>query len=232
MPRASEALNGVDFLDFGSSSGASLEWATNTFGGVGMGIDLSVEKAERAREAGYRMLVGDARKLILPDNCVKYAVIMDFLEHLPSVEDAALVVKAADRVSRDFFVVNLPNFDNEAMLRKKGLKRYYADWSGHSLHLRTSQLLDVLDQLKGESLLYRYGEIYDTWDRSIIPAIAPRNSSFFDPTKFGERKFEVLPRKTFYTRTLAIVVKGGALSPPALLAKCVGSLGIIRELTR
>jgi hypothetical protein len=230
MARAPEALTGVDFLDFGSSSGSNLEWGSKTFGGAGMGVASSEKQAQLVRQAGHRALVGDVRELALPDKSVKYSLIMDLLPRLQTVEDAAMVVKTADRISREFFVVTLPNFDNERILKERGLKRYYADWSSHSLHLRTSQLLDALIDLRRDTTLYRYGEIFDTWDRNVIPASAPRNSSFFDPSKFEERRFEVLPRKILFTKTIAIVVKSGTLKSPALLTKCLETLGIVREL--
>lgn len=230
MARSTRGKAAFDFIDLGASTGGSLVWASKAFGGTGLGVDMSEEKAQRAREQGHKIMVCDARSIDLPDKAVRYCTMMDFLEHLPSLDDAASVVQSAHRLSRDFLFIALPHFDNEKKLRKMGLKRYYADWSGHSLHLQTTQLLDILSQLDGESFVYRYGEMFDTWDRSIIPVEAPRNSSFYDPNVFAPRVFEALPRKMFYARTFAVLVKSGPLSPTDILMKALTTIGYLQTL--
>ncbi len=145
-----------------------------------MGIDMSEEKATAARAAGHRMFVADARRIDLPDGSVRFCKLMDFLARQPDLDAAAAVVASAMRLATDFVFIAPPNFDNEAPLRQKKLKRYYADWSGHSLHLRTAQLDEILSATGHAAQVFRYGEIFDTWDRSVIRLSAPRNSSFYD----------------------------------------------------
>jgi ubiquinone/menaquinone biosynthesis C-methylase UbiE len=88
MARAPKALPNIDFIDLGASSGGSLVWGARAFGGKGLGVDMSEDKAALARAAGHNMLVADARNIPLPDGCVRYCTLMDFLGHLPSVDDA------------------------------------------------------------------------------------------------------------------------------------------------
>ena len=173
------------------------------------------------------MIQADARNVQLPANSVSYCLLMDFLEHLPSLEDAEAVVNSAVRLARDFVLIVLPNFDHEKSLRKLGLKRYYADWSVHKLHLLSTQLKTILDGQSGENAVYCYGEILDTFDRSIIPLDAPRNSVFYDPATFGPRTFSILPRRKFFTRTLGIVCKSGEHQMNDVLAKAITGFGYL-----
>lgn len=226
-PRKSAAY---DFIDLGASSGGSLIWAAKAFGGTGLGVDLSEEKVEAARAAGHLMLTADARDINLPDGSVRFCTAMDFLEHLPSLEDAAAVVQSAVRLARDFVFIALPNFDNEALLRQRKLKRYYTDWSGHSLHLRTTQLDEILQATGHTARVFRYGEMFDTWDRCIIPTSAPRNSSFYDPGKHDPKPFVILPRKKIYQRTLAVLVKRSDLSVNEVLMQAVTTLGYLQGM--
>jgi hypothetical protein len=227
---SSKALRGIDFIDLGASSGNSMQWASKAFGGQGLGIDLSAEKVAAAEGQGLRMMRADARNLDLPSDAVRYCVLMDFLEHLPNAADAEAVIETAFRLAREFIFIALPNFDNERFLRELNLKRYYADWSGHSLHLRTPQLQEFLARLGGQSDIYRYGEIFDTFDRSIIPLDAPRNSSFYDPAVFGPREYAVLPRKKLYTRTLAVIAKDKTVSANDILCRAMTTLGYLQPL--
>lgn len=220
----------IDFIDFGASTGGSLDWAARTFGGRGLGVDMSEDKAAKARAAGHKVLVSDARDIALPDECVRFCTLLDFLEHLPSIEDANAVICSAHRLAREFMFIALPNFDNENLLREHGVKRYYADWSGHTLHLHTRDLMSILSSLPGESRIYRYGEIFDTWDRSLIPLDAPRNSSFYDPTIFGPRPFVTLPRKSLYTRTIAVVTKDEKTAVEEILHQAIIKLGYFQPL--
>lgn len=219
-----------DFIDLGASSGGSLVWAAKAFGGTGLGVDLSEEKAAAARATGHRMLVADARDIKLADGSVRFCTALDFLEHLPSIEDAGAVIQSAVRLARDFVFIALPNFDNEALLRQIKLKRYYTDWSGHSLHLRTTQLDEMLQATGHTARVFRYGEMFDTWDRSIIPLSAPRNSSFYDPGSFDPKPFQILPRKKIYQRTLAVLVKRPDLSINEILMQAVITLGYLQGM--
>jgi hypothetical protein len=229
-PTSSAVLRGIDFIDLGASSGGSMQWASRAFGGQGLGIDLSAEKVAAAQKQGLRMMKADARSIDLPSNCVRYCILMDFLEHLPNTDDAEAVINSAYRLAREFVFIALPNFDNERLLRELKLKRYYADWSGHSLHLRTAQLQEMLARLGGKSDIYRYGEIMDTFDRSIIPLAAPRNSSFYDPAQFEPKAHAVLPRKKLYTRTLAVICKDPGTPVNDVLCRAMTTLGYLQPL--
>jgi hypothetical protein len=88
----------------------------------------------------------------------------------------------------------------------------------------------MLARLAGQSDIYRFGEVFDTFDRCVIPLEAPRNSSFYDPAMFGPRTYAVLPRKKLYTRTLAVIAKSKSISTNDILCRAMTTLGYLQPL--
>src|SRR5690606_17793598 len=84
-----------DFLDLGCSRGRSLEYGALRFeGGRGLGIDRNAEKVAAARARGVDAVVGDATDLGI-DKQVRFALLMDFLEHLPDLEAVERTIASA-----------------------------------------------------------------------------------------------------------------------------------------
>ncbi len=86
------ATSNFDFIGFGASKGESLSWASSTFGGRGIGVDISPAKIERLTAAGHAGFVAHAASLDLPDGSFRYATTMNFLEHLPDHDTGARII--------------------------------------------------------------------------------------------------------------------------------------------
>ena len=227
---ATADFEGIDFIDFGASKGSSLRWAQDTFGGTGLGIDLDPVKIEKTRALGYRAVQADAGDLQLPDNAVSFAIVTDFLEHLGTPDVAEKVIDSAVRVARDWVYFAYPDFDGEAKLLDMGYKRYYADWSGHNLHLGALRFAKTVAKHGHPYRVFKLQEIFDSWDRNVLPISAPRNESFYDPARHDPKPFVVFPRKRFYTRNACILVKNPAFSIDTLIVKVLCSIGYMRRL--
>jgi hypothetical protein len=221
-------LRGINFIDFGTSTGGALRWAQETFQKTGLGIDLDPQKVKKAIESGCRAIVADATDLDLPDAAVEFSIVSDFLEHLGTQDNARAVVESAVRVARDFVYIAYPDFDNEHKLRELGLKRYYADWSGHNLHLRSLTLAKMVADIGSDFKIFKLGEVFDSYDRSILPTSAPRNSSFYEPELHGAKIFAKFPRKIFYNRIICLILKSDRYTIDELLVKIFSSLGYMR----
>lgn len=223
-------LDGIDFIDFGASNGSSLRWAQDTFKKVGLGIDLDPAKIEKTRALGFKAMQADAGDLQLPDNAVSFAVVSDFLEHLGMPDVAEKVIDSAIRVARDFVYIAYPDFDNEAKLIDLGFKRYYADWSGHNLHLGGLRFAKMVAKHGYPYSVFKLQEIFDSWDRNVLPLSALRNQSFYDIGQHGPKEFVVFPRKNFFARNVCIVIKNPEYSIDALMVKVLYSIGYMRRL--
>lgn len=225
-----DILKGADFIDMGASTGGSLEWASRAFGGVGLGVDISADKAEQARKLGRNVLVADARSINLPDDSVRFVTMMDFLEHLPNLDIARDIISSACRLARDFVYIAFPNFDNEQILRKLKLKRYYTDWSGHTLHLRSEELRSIFIELGVNADLYFFNELFDSSDRNILPISSKINSQSYDPSIHEAKPFHIFPRKKIYTRTIALARINSGLNSNEIMMNSMVSLGYLRKI--
>jgi hypothetical protein len=99
-----EDLAGFDFLDFGASTGSSIEFARERLGGRrGLGVDLDPNKVETMRRCGYDCIQADVTGLDLPAKAVKFVLMSHFLEHLPDLECArkAIRLRLTYRLHRD-----------------------------------------------------------------------------------------------------------------------------------
>ena len=136
-------LSGVDFVDFGSGIGGSIDYCEKRFGGIGLGIDNDEHKVATARGLGKNVCLGDI--LAIPgEKVVSYVSMMDFLEHLPSEAVAAEMIKKACALASDFIFIAHPSFEDERYLRSLGLKQYWQDWRGHPTHLMLSEIVLAL----------------------------------------------------------------------------------------
>ncbi|MDP8904246.1 MAG: class I SAM-dependent methyltransferase [Chloroflexota bacterium] len=222
MPAADGAADGIanyirrrqiDFLDFGCSHGASLDYARATFGGHrGLGVDLSPQKVENARAAGHDAVVADVTALQLGDNSVDFVTMIHFLEHLPSFDAALRAIGSAIRVARDFVYIRHPWFDSDAHLLELGYKFYWSDWAGHSLHFDRLAFVRALNRLKhtGRWTLMGRNLIRDTTDPSVIPLLAPVDSFGVDPDEARQREPVAIQPRAF--REVACLIQSGEIA--------------------
>lgn len=182
------------FLDFGSSHGGSLKYCEEHFGkGPGLGIDFDAEKVCRARKAGYNVLQADITELQLPEDCVSFVSMLDFLEHLLSVEMTKKILKVAAAAARDFIFIRHPSFENIEYLKGLGLKLSWTDWHGHKNPLTMKDFADIFQELGLEHYTIQRGElITDSQYRQIVPLSAPTDTIYYDRDEHGDK-----PRITF-----------------------------------
>ncbi|MFN7001255.1 MAG: class I SAM-dependent methyltransferase [Elioraea tepidiphila] len=216
--------SGYDVLDIGCSSGGSLAWSARHIGGRGLGIDIDPAKVAKARAAGQHAMVADARRLDWPDGSFRCALIFDTLEHLPGPGPARQCVAEAYRVAREFVLIRGPNFDGEAALRERGVKRYYADWTGHSWHHRAGDLVRIIRAVGPVSwLVVAHHQLTDFADPDLLPLSAPPNSGRYDPARHAAKPSGPLGLRVF-SRIVAVLAKRPAVNLHELALLASGSV--------
>ncbi|WPB83402.1 class I SAM-dependent methyltransferase [Sediminicoccus rosea] len=221
MTQPAQPISDYDFIDFGASKGGSLSWAAGAFGGRGIGVDISPAKIQRLTQAGHAGFVADATSLDLPDGSFRYATMMNFLEHLPDRQTGERIIASAVRVSRDFAFILGPNFDEAATLRRLGLKKYFADWSGHTWHHTTQELGEILSGLGHPFKLIEFGEIRHSSHPYLLPLEAGRNRSAYDPA-LDPPKPDTKIRRGVFGWVAAVVWKNPAVDVADILLKAAG----------
>ncbi|MDB5415267.1 MAG: wbbL 1 [Rubritepida sp.] len=196
-----------DFIDIGCSKGGSLAWGAANFGGTGLGIDLDERKVQATLAAGHHAIVADARHLDLPDNAVRFATLSDVLEHMPDGEIAEKCLAEAYRVASEFVLVRGPNFDRGDYLAKNALKKYFADWRGHTWHHQTEDFVRLAQRVGArEVLLLSHERIHSSEHPDILPASAPQDQGRYDPAAHGPKPFITFGRK-IYSRIVMVLGK-------------------------
>ncbi|RJP61931.1 MAG: class I SAM-dependent methyltransferase [Ignavibacteriales bacterium] len=180
-----------DFIDAGCGTGGSISYCKNLFGlKYGIGFDLNEEKINKAKSAGYSTYYANILEINFPPNCVSYASMMDFLEHLPNMQYAEQILFMLGFASKDFLFIRHPNFDDMDYLRNFGLKLTWTDWSGHTNMMKISDFIILFNKFGW--LNYRIFPrtlITDSNHTAIIPLDAPRNLNSFDQIENGQKDF-------------------------------------------
>lgn len=205
------------FLDIGASKGGSTRWAAATFGGTGLGIDISPKKIEMLRANGFNGMVADAKNLSFDDNSVPYVIMSDFLEHLPSREDATAIIHSAVRSASDFVLIAGPDFGEDKYLHSKGFCKYFATWSGHRWHHTAADFEEILSAFNLPYVVTQHNKIEDSYHRSIQQLSPEKNRYAYDAPTNGPKSFLRFDRK-IYERLLCIVAKGKPIEQ--VLSRC------------
>lgn len=191
-PESAESVDWhrYDFVDLGCGDGGSIRFCQKRFGaGRGIGIDLDPAKVAKARTAGVDAFQADATQLG-GEKQVAFVSMMDFLEHLPSLEVAEEVIRSASAIATDFLFISHPSFEGEEYLETIGLRQYWWHWSGHRNHLHVSDYCTIFDRLGLRQYLIRYREpILDSMHCSILTSDMPTNQHEFDPTKHRPKPY-------------------------------------------
>ena len=204
---ATKQATAQKFLDVGCSGGGSLAWGHAQFDIEGVGIDISADKVSATRQKGFRAEVADATQLQFDDNHFKFALMFDILEHLPDAETAERCVQEAFRVSSDFIIIRGPNFDHEDELRDNNLKRYYADWTGHTWHHKSNQIASIIRSLgPAKFMVAGHERIFDSRDPVVLPLSAVTNEDRYDDERHGAKSFYKTKGRIF-SRLVAVAAK-------------------------
>jgi methyltransferase family protein len=192
-------FSGYDFLDFGASTGESIQFAQKHLNGQrGVGIDIDPYKVQKARENGCECLIGDITNLDAPAQAVRFVVMSHILEHLPNEQTLAKVIAEAARVARDFLFVRGPNFDDDSYLKEHGLKWYWSDWTGHSFHLTTAMLQHHLEalQLRDRQVIHFRG-VRTARDYALHPLDSPKDQHQYIDGVHPPKPHKILDRLVF-----------------------------------
>lgn len=186
--------NRYDFIDLGSSKGGSIAFCTKRFGAKrGLGIDLDPEKVGLTRASGVDAVQADAANLQLSKR-VRFVSMLDFLEHLPSLDVVEAILAQAAEAATDFLFIRHPSFEGEGLIELLGVRQYWWHWSGHTCHIRISDYCEMFERLGLAQYCIRFHERVENTDHpTLIPLSAPVNSHAYDPEHHDEKPATPLP---------------------------------------
>jgi hypothetical protein len=182
-----------DFVDLGCSKGGSMKHCVKRFdAGRGLGLDNDPRKVAEAGELGFDAVVADITALEAED-AVRFASMMDLLEHLPDLEVVEGAIAAAAKAATDFLYIFHPSFEEEDYLTELGLRQYWWHWCGHTCHPTVADYCCILDRLGLNQYMIRYiGPVESSEHESVLPATAPIDQHAYDEAVHGTK-----PRLTF-----------------------------------
>jgi|JI7StandDraft_1071085.scaffolds.fasta_scaffold23161_3 Methyltransferase domain len=192
-------ITSFDFADFGCSNGSSIQFGIEILKGrKGFGIDLDPKKIISAKAAGYEAIKGDFCNLDLPDGCVDFTILSHTLEHLPTLDCAKEAIKNAIRISRKFVFIRGPFFDADDYLKSLGLKFYWSDWSGHTLHLKAEQVMNILEDINAPNYeIYGRVLLKSSRDPTIHPLSSLKNQHQWELEKHGVKPILTLTQPIY-----------------------------------
>ena len=184
-----------EFADFGCSTGGSLNHCMKRFGArSGVGIDIDPKKVEKTRAAGFEAALADLHALE-GTNCVRFVSMMQFLEHLPSLEEVESVIARAQSLATDFLYIHHPSFEEEHYLLGEGLRLYYHHWSGHTTHVTRDEFFAMFERLGLLQYFVRPIQPIDSSDHeAILPRSAAINQHHYEAETHGEKPSFCFPR--------------------------------------
>ncbi len=184
-----------EFADFGCSTGGSLNHCMKRFGArSGIGIDIDPAKVEKTRAAGFDAALADLHTLE-GEKSVRFVSMMQFLEHLPSLDEVERVVAKAASLATDFLYIHHPSFEEEHYLEGQGLRLYYHHWSGHTTHVTRDEFFAMFERLGLLQYFVRPIQPIARSDHdSILPSSAAINQHQYELEKHGEKPSFAFPR--------------------------------------
>ena len=197
-----------DFVDFGCSNGGSLAHCQKRFRSKrGVGIDIDPKKLRTALDKGRHVIQGDLHDL--PGrNVVRFVSMMQFLEHLPSLDEVERAIGKAADLATDFLYIHHPSFEDEHYLTGQGLRLYFHDWHGHLTHVLRDDLFQIFERL---GLLQYHVRpikpIYDSGNSVIIPTSAPQDQHEYDPEPHGPKPQVEFPVPVFQHMEIFVALR-------------------------
>jgi hypothetical protein len=148
----------------------------------GLAIDIDGKKAKIARSNGVPAIHMDARNLsFFGDNAFRAVTMSYFLEHLPSRELIADILRDSVRIGTETIYIRGQMFNDE-VLKKHGVRFYWANWRGHQTHIEGEEIAEMLTQLGAHDIKLTYlGLVESTDDPCIHPIGAAGNRHAYDP---------------------------------------------------
>lgn len=156
-----------------------------------LGIDLSATKVEECISHGVTCIQQDILNWHQPPK-VKGVTSFHVYEHLPTMAVAKAIWNASTSISEYFNYFRGPSFDDEVYLRKLKFHRYYENWHGHTLHLNSSNLLDLIrasDKKYYSYVILQGIPIANSSSTAIQAHGSKRDLHFHDAIKHIHKKF-------------------------------------------
>jgi Methyltransferase domain len=189
------------FLDAGCGEGGSMTQLSQRFGrSPGLGIDYYPEAIEASRISGFEVMYSNLLMpdLVLPEGCVDYAAAMDFLEHLPTEQDAVQVLVKLASAARDFLVIRHPSFEDVEYLKQFGLKLNWTDWSCHPNPMKLGDFHRIFAGLGWHDYeILPHMNYTDSSHESMLPLTAPTDTLRYDPKSHGPKPQVEFDRKVW-----------------------------------
>ena len=176
------------FIDAGASTGGSIHYCTKRFKrGAGIGFDIRALKVQESTESGFDVCQCDLQTQSFPTDCVSFASMMDFLEHLPNMQVAEDIILNLAVPARDFLFIRHPNFDNVDYLASLGLRLTWSDWKGHTNMAHSNEFRKVFERHNWDYATLPGKQILDSTNQFVVPLEAPPDTVRYDPELHGPK---------------------------------------------
>lgn len=186
------------YLDVGCKNGGSFLWGKK-YGyhtDEGLGVDIDKDRVLNFKKMGYDGIVCSATKIPFPDKSFELVILNHVIEHLPDERMGRKAFRECLRVSKNFFLLGLPFFDEDQYINSLGFKTFYSDWDGHTNMLHLSKIKDIyLKDFKYKITMVK--KIEDTNAPEILPISAPRNSASYDKKIHGPKEYVKFDREIY-----------------------------------
>lgn len=193
-------LGVIDFIDAGCGIGGSIDFCRSVFNAEnGIGFDLDEKKIEQAQNNDYLVFCKDILEFDFPPKSVRFASMMDFLEHLPNIDSAREILKTLGNASKDFLFIRHPNFDDIKYLKKYGLKLTWTDWSGHKNMMTIADFCNVFNEFGwNDYKIIPRNIIKNSMEEVIIPEDAPKNINKFSQLSEYNKNYIAFDKPVYY----------------------------------
>lgn len=199
------------FIDLGSGSGGSIDHCARRFAlGSGLGFELDAKEIAEARQAGFDVVQADLMSVEAPPGSVAFVSAMDFLEHLPDADAAALVLKRFSPAAREFIFIRHPSFEEMEYLAGLGLKLCWTDWSGHPNMMRIDDFEKLFEHFGWtEYTIVPRNLVANSTDDQLVPLSAPTDTVMYDPSSHESKPFVRFDRPIFGQYDILVRRNGG-----------------------
>jgi GT2 family glycosyltransferase len=199
-----------DFVDLGCSKGGSIRFCQGRFDADrGLGVDQNHAKVAETVAAGFDAAQSDATKLD-QENVVRFVSMMDFLEHLPSLEAVEAAIEGAARAATDLLFISHPSFEGEGLAEQFGVRQYWWNWTGHTAHIKVADYRGIFERLGLHDYTIRYIDpVYDSSHSSLLPLDTPKDQHQFDPAVHPAKPAVEFPSPLWRAQRILV-----ALRPP------------------
>ena len=146
---------------------------------VCLGVDLADKYKDDVKKRGYRFRSADVLSEDFDWPSADFYLAFDFLEHLPSKEMSAAVLRTMLERARRGVWLRMPSFEQdgtgEKPLRDLGMRFAWTNWHGHPSHYLVSEAKSVIELVKPDAKVkHKHNKlIHNTHNQDVVPTDAP-----------------------------------------------------------